>query len=172
MKQYDLYIFDVDGTIAERDTKNLLPGVSEWFASNKAAVAFATNQGGVGLRHWMETAGFGEPEKYPTAKAVQERLESIAKELGVKWANIYYSFAYQSKSSDNWSPVPAGITEAMSPEWFPASRKPNPGMLLEAIFDNGAKLPVMVGDRDEDEAAARAAGIDFVHADEFFGRKN
>ena len=104
MKQYDLYIFDVDGTIAERDATELLPGVAEWFANNQTAVAFATNQGGVGLRYWMETAGFGEPSKYPTAKAVQERLESIAKYLGVKWANIYYSFAYQSKSSDNWSP--------------------------------------------------------------------
>lgn len=170
MKQYDLYIFDVDGTIAERDTTDLLPGVAEWFAGNQTAVAFATNQGGVGLRYWMETARFGEPEKYPTAEVITARLESLAEKLQVKWENIYYSFAYQSKSSDNWSPVPAGITEAMSPEWFPASRKPNPGMLLEAISDNRAKSAVMVGDSEEDEAAARAAGIDFIHADDFFGR--
>ena len=49
-------------------------------------------------------------------------------------------------------------------------RKPGPRMLLEAMSDFEA-LPeetLFVGDRPEDEQAARAAGIAFQWADEFF----
>lgn len=162
---YDLYIFDVDGTIAERDTTDLLPGVAEWFAANQTAVAFATNQGGVGLRYWMETAGFGEPEKYPTEEMIIKRLHALADRLQVSRLNLYASFAYQSKSSGKWAP-----SENDGLFWERAWRKPEPGMLIHAIEMAGAKSAVMVGDSKEDEQAANAAGIDFIHADEFFGR--
>lgn len=70
-----LYIFDLDGTLAALDSTNLLPGVAEWFdASPGVPCAIATNQGGVGLRYWMETKDFGEPGKYPTQAQV-ERYE-------------------------------------------------------------------------------------------------
>lgn len=167
MKQYDLYIFDVDGTIAERDTTDLLPGVTEWFAGNQTAVAFATNQGGVGLRYWMEAGGFGEPEKYPTEEQVMKRLRSIADRVSVSPLNIYACFAYQSKSSGKWAP-----SENDGLFWEHAWRKPEPWMLIHAMEMAGAESAVMIGDSDEDEAAARAAGIDFIHANEFFGREN
>lgn len=57
-------------------------------------------------------------------------------------------------------------------------RKPNPSMIFEATAahgDNGIGVtgkheePVlMVGDLDDDKRAAVAAGVDFVHASEFF----
>lgn len=51
-------------------------------------------------------------------------------------------------------------------------RKPNGGMLKLAMQFVGAEKAetVMVGDRDEDEQAAAAAGVKFIHADEFFER--
>lgn len=50
-------------------------------------------------------------------------------------------------------------------------RKPAPGMILEAmkLADVEASETLMVGDRSEDEAAAKAAGVDFVWAKDFFG---
>jgi len=173
MKQYDLYIFDVDGTIAERDTTELLPGVAEWFARNQTAVSLATNQGGVGLRHWMETGGFGGADryKYPPAEEVKDRLYKIAHKLSVSIESVYVSFAYQSKRSGEWSPAMNDIDGDPLEWWAPEWRKPNPGMLLAAMEYENTTNAVMVGDSDEDEAAARAAGIDFIHADDFFGRK-
>lgn len=159
-----LYIFDVDGTLAERDSTDLLPGVAEWFASNSDPVALATNQGGVGLRHWMESAGFGDPSRYPTEEQVMHRLHTIADNLGVPRDCVYAAFAYQSKSSGKWSPRRDGLF------WEPSWRKPEPWMLIHAMEMAGEDTAVMVGDSEEDRQAARAAEIEFIHADEFFGR--
>ena len=49
-------------------------------------------------------------------------------------------------------------------------RKPGPGMLLEIIEQSGEakRDTLMVGDRPEDEQAARNAGVNFMWADAFF----
>lgn len=39
---------------------------------------------------------------------------------------------------------------------------------LNAILQVMAEDTLMVGDRPEDEQAAKAAGVDFIHADEYF----
>ncbi|HXW85532.1 MAG TPA: HAD-IIIA family hydrolase [Candidatus Binataceae bacterium] len=54
-----------------------------------------------------------------------------------------------------------------------ACRKPRPGMITELTAMYGVDLAVstMVGDQDVDEQAARAAGLRFVHARDFFGWK-
>jgi len=39
---------------------------------------------------------------------------------------------------------------------------------LNAILQVMAEDTLMVGNRDEDEQAAKAAGVDFIHADEYF----
>ncbi len=53
-----LVIFDVDGTLAEQFTLELLPGVEQFFqlllqggCSQAPKAAIATNQGGVGMRY-------------------------------------------------------------------------------------------------------------------------
>lgn len=51
-------------------------------------------------------------------------------------------------------------------------RKPNPGMLWEAMLEHGV-LPdrtLMVGDRPEDAVAAEQANVPFMWADTFFGQ--
>lgn len=76
-----LIIFDVDGTLAERVGDALLPGVFAWFAAHgqEYKIALATNQGGVGLRYWMETDGFGEPGKYPDEQSIWAQLGKIVR---------------------------------------------------------------------------------------------
>jgi phosphoglycolate phosphatase-like HAD superfamily hydrolase len=60
-----LVIFDVDGTLAEAYRLKLLSGVEDFFnlvlagnCSESPRVALATNQGGVGMRCWMEKKGW------------------------------------------------------------------------------------------------------------------
>lgn len=165
-----LYIFDLDGTLADRETGALLPGVAEWFAAHRPdLVAIATNQGGVGLRYWMERDGFGEPSAYPTEHDVNARVQTVVDAL-VTPAVPYVSLAYQSKKTGAWGPTPPGRED--DPRWSPWWRKPAPGMLLRAMADFGVPLSavIFIGDSGEDRLAAEAAGVQYQHPNEFFGK--
>lgn len=161
-------VFDADGTLCDRDTGALRPGVEDTIRRLRRegrALAIATNQGGVGCR---ALGGFGHPERYPTEAEALRRYRALARKLGVP--RLYVAFAYQAKSGE-WSPTPARTSR---PDfWRHDWRKPAPGMLLRAMRDAGVGPAgtLMVGDRPEDQAAARAAGCNFQWADEFFGRR-
>src|SRR5688572_24228949 len=177
LSKYKLIIFDLDGTLADRDSNELLEGVADWFGiyrhnTNGKKLAIATNQGGIGLRFWMEKDGFGEPEKYPTEKDFWERMSNlIIHSLGISPTEIpvYASFRYQS-TKGNWSPIPDG--QESNEKWKATSRKPSNGMLVYAMLDADIheSQTLMVGDSTDDERAAKAAGCDFMWAWEFFGR--
>jgi histidinol phosphatase-like enzyme len=101
---------------------------------------------------------------------------------------IYTCYAYQSKKG-NWGPTPNRATNAEAaawayndkdpqwvgwgdddPMWSQAWRKPNAGMLLQAMADAGVSADdtIFVGNSDEDKAAAAAAGITYIEAKEYF----
>lgn len=184
LKDYSLICFDIDGTLADRDRAELYPDVAPRLSDipNNPFIVLVSNQGGVGLRSWMETMSFGEPEKYPNRQSVRARIYRLAIELGSVFG-AYISLAYESKSSDQWWPKiddeklqppyesdPSGWCKE---SWLYGWRKPNPGMIHQAIEDFGIKdksKVLMVGDRDEDREAARLAGVDFAWAKDFFGR--
>lgn len=175
----DLIIFDLDGTLADRESGHLLPGRRAFFlrlgqeypGGSGPQLALATNQGGVGLRHWMETGNFGEPERYPTQAEAEAKLNEVAETIGSlsgHWPARYISFAYQARS-EKWGPTPPETDD--DPRWSCDWRKPAPGMLLQAMNDAGVipEWTLMVGDRDEDAQAAEAAGCAFAWAEDFFG---
>lgn len=175
---YKLIIFDVDYTLADPETGDLLPGVSDWFEAHGDGVqiAVASNQGGVGLRHWMEVEHFGRPRDFPTRDEIQVYLECVIARLPERFRpaltqNLRVCFAYQSKKSGKWSPTPGGCEG--NPDWLPENRKPAPGMLRAAMQAAGAGSDetLMVGDSDDDQGAAAAATCAFAWADDFFGRK-
>lgn len=155
---YDLIIFDVDGTIAERDTGRLLPNVSTVISGLSCKIAFATNQGGPACHD----AGFRGD--YPTLATVEQKYTALAERFG---ARLYMSLVYLSKNGDVY--VPAGLSAddpRLNPEW----RKPRPGMLFQAMKEFGVAphQTLMVGDRWEDEQAAMDAGCAFEWAYKFF----
>lgn len=170
-----LIIFDVDGTLVKPHTLELLPGVMDFFnlicqanCPERPKTAIATNQGGAGMRYWMERNGFGSPEKYPTEESAAGRIRGLVSILGGgSDLPVYASFRYRS-SRGVWSPVPP--ERAGDPRWSKAWRKPEPGMLLQAMEDAGVgpEQTLFAGDSDEDRAAAGAAGCAFIEAGEFF----
>jgi HAD superfamily hydrolase (TIGR01662 family) len=174
----DLIIFDVDGTLAETYTLNLLSNVQQFFqlifqsgCPERPEVAIATNQGGVGMRHWMETGGFGKPEKFPTRESVEQRLKDLVAALGGdRSIPVYVSYRFRTKEG-KWTPVPQAGAE--DPRWQKEWRKPSPGMLLQAMEDAGVgpQQTLFVGDSPDDEAAAKAAGCAFQWADRFFSQE-
>lgn len=169
----ELIIFDLDGTLAKAFSDELLPGVAEWFAYWRKyptwtpKVAIATNQGGVAYRLHKQEMGAQDADKFPTKAMVDNRVNGIADVLGIDRALVYISYAYQF-SQGYWVDTP--IQYVRDPRWAPNWRKPNPGMLQQALADTGL-LPnkaLMVGDQDSDREAAVAAGIPFQTAVQFF----
>jgi phosphoglycolate phosphatase-like HAD superfamily hydrolase len=184
MDKHKLIIFDMDGTLADRDSGGLLEGVADWFNKNRELYRFAiaSNQGGVGLRQWMEQGNFGTPEKYPTEDDVYARAEKVRDAIGLDSSTpIYLALRYQSKKGE-WSPLPVNHELSykrrsdVEEDWLNTPydkcwRKPDDGMIWIAMdFGDSPSDVLMVGDSPEDEQAAAKAGVDFQWAWDFFGR--
>jgi HAD superfamily hydrolase (TIGR01662 family) len=174
---FKLVIFDVDGTLAEKYVLDLLPGVRAFFhlvyqsgCPQAPRLAIATNQGGVGMRRWLEGRG-RKAGQFPTATEIEQRMQGLLEGLGAPPdLPVYVSYRYQNKEGA-WAPVPAGQEE--NPRWQSSWRKPNPGMLQQAMQDAGAEPQetLFVGDRPEDREAAQRAGCAFQWAGDFFARQ-
>ena len=154
-KQYLLIIFDMNGTLTntpfiDKQPLHLLPGRKERcraLSNRGITLAIASNQGGVAFGFTSETLA-----KYEVA--------TIAEQIGTKWFRVAYGH-----------PKPKTGYEQYASSEHLAMRKPAPGMLI-AIMKNTHFAPhetLMVGDREEDEQAAKNAGCDFMWAKDFFG---
>ncbi|MFN2145704.1 MAG: HAD-IIIA family hydrolase [Anaerolineales bacterium] len=163
-----LAVFDVDGTLTEikPDLKarkprmvtpnNLgeqqpIPGVAEGLAKIMAAgipIALATNRGGV---------AFG----YTTLEEAEALAQEAADLCGIPEAKIYVC-PYHAKARG----PRADLRFAREHD----CRKPNPGMLTQALadFKVSPAEAFYVGDKESDRQAAEAAGMRFFWADEFF----
>jgi histidinol phosphatase-like enzyme len=168
-----LYVFDLDGTLAETWETGLLPGAADVVSRLEGSVAVATNQAGVG---WNAVEG----KPYPRPEEVGRRLVGVAGALPrLKDALWLVSIGDERVSlpPERWRALAAAVTRAAAPlnvrtSSDPAWRKPRPGMLLEACraFDAPREETLFVGDRRSDAEAAEAAGVEFADADAFFGR--
>lgn len=174
-----LWIFDLDGTLVQQmDEDGLHQTVIRWMEAVKPKrVAIASNQGGVGMRYWREPRpedgydGFGGPvDNLPTEAKSAKRMEKVAQQIRkitggeVRW---YAAYRYRS-GSGNWSTVPQGRED--DPMWSKEWRKPEPGMLLQAMADFGVSSDeaIFCGNFITDQRAAEAAGIPYIDADELF----
>ena len=169
----ELIIFDLDGTLVHPFTSDFEPGVRYWLkhGHHGEKLAICTNQGGIGLRHWREIVrasggDIGDPNSTGwTQQNMEDRTNAIAAQLN---ATLYISFAYQSKKG-HWSPTPENAHD--DPRWSQSWRKPQPGMLIQAMSDTHVtpSQTLMVGNSEDDAQAAAAAGCAYQSSDDFFG---
>lgn len=159
MKQYQLIAFDVDGTLVETrsgaafrksaDDWQWMPGRLarlETLKAQGARRAVCSNQGGV---------AFG----YMAARDIAQEMSRMAREGDIPIGGIYLCYTHPKASIDQYRDAED------------ERRKPGPGMLLEAMrdFEAEPEETLFVGDRPEDEEAARRAGVDFQWAKDYFG---
>jgi len=172
-KVYDVIIFDIDGTLADQDTSDVYDHVKFWFEhyAKDYKIYLATNQGGVGLRYWMEHSDspWGEPETLPTETMVKAHIDIVNSQLVGGPYPYKICYAYLSKKGNSGITPPA--SKMVNPkEWDLNYRKPEPGMLLDIILESGAPRSnvLFVGDANTDREAAERAGIDYMLPSEFF----
>ena len=165
-----LILFEVEGTLVKPFTLDLLPGVASWFRYHDllpCKVGIATNQGGVAMRYYYLHTNQKKAAEYPTVEQVESRVYRLARSLDIPIPNVYMSFAYRF-ADGRWVETPIAAVDDI--RWAHGWRKPQPGMLQQALQDNGL-LPdeaLVVGVSESDQKAAIAAGIPFVPAEEFF----
>lgn len=169
LNPYKLGIFDIDGTLTEIKPSVLaynprlvtpnhlgeqqpIPGVPETLAHLRSArlqIALATNRGGV---------AFG----YTTLVMAESLAREAAELCGIPDVPIYVC-PYHAKARG-----PRVVAAYARKD---DCRKPNPGMLLQALADTNlpSEQAFFVGDRDSDQEAAENAGIAFFWAEQFFG---
>jgi D-glycero-D-manno-heptose 1,7-bisphosphate phosphatase len=170
-----LVIFDLDGTLItpymenpnkEYHTWSLLPGRREKLQALYRAgvrIAIVTNQAGV---------AFGHIEEHD----VYTKISNVMAVLGFdsqRWIMCdRVAPAYQH--GDHIISIHVCYSHPNASERGYVSgherRKPAPAMLLEALslHDTMPEHAVFVGDRPEDSEAARAAGISYVWAPDYF----
>jgi D-glycero-D-manno-heptose 1,7-bisphosphate phosphatase len=155
---YKLLCLDVDGTLGHpksggdfrqtADDWEFFPGRVEFcrdLVGSGAKIITVSNQGGVCFP-WSK---FSEEE-------IRAVLAETARQIGAMASLVACSIMHP-KALERY-------------RFEDPRRKPAPGMILEAKELAGVSLDeiLMVGDRPEDEQAARAAGVAFQWAHEFF----
>lgn len=162
-----LYLFDMDGTLItgymdnpgkEYDVWELLPkrkAMINQLVMRGDTVCIVTNQGGVAFGHVTEDQA-------------DDKITAVRRKLALLPVR------------SNGDPQPPTVFACYSdtrgkPPWNDpadaARRKPSGAMLLEAIAAHpyAASMGVLfVGDREEDQQAAQAAGVPFQWAHIFF----
>lgn len=178
-----LAIFDMDDTLLKQNEQIPVNGV-EHALDNLALLgtltscAIATNQGGVSVRIDMQERQHLAPEKYqnyPTMVQAQLRVAGaqtlLQKHLHIE-PSSYISYAFQNSKNGRWTDLPSIAYDQFGqvlPEWQQSWRKPNAGMLLQAMEDDhvSPEQTLMIGDREEDSLAAERAGVRFLHINDF-----
>lgn len=170
MTKHKLTIFDIDGTLCNRDETELLPNrktMLDQLHADGREIAIATNQGGVGYRLFRQARNKSF-DVYPTEQEVLDRMGAIIENIG-RPVPINIAFNYYVEWAKCWSPIPEG--REAEPYWRSDFRKPGAGMLTDHMqkLGVGPTDTIYIGDRPEDEGAAQAAGCDFAWAWDYFG---
>ena len=150
-KRWKLAMFDRDGTINvdtghlhEIEKLELIPEtvreMERYAADPEYKVVVVTNQAGIAKGLYTEA----------DMRALHRYMEDELEKLGAR-VDAWYSCPHHPDFTGECG-----------------CRKPAPGMLLAAMrdFDADAADCVMFGDKPSDEAAARAAGVEFILAGE------
>lgn len=157
MNEYKLIILDKDGTLVRNrhnhdgfinsvEEQEMIPGVvkqCEELRERGIKLSIASNQGGV---------AFGHMKREDAIDIVTATADMIGAE---HWL---FSPYHPEGTDDRWK----------ADDWY---RKPRPGMLITLMYMHSVEPSevLMVGDRPEDEEAAKRAGCDFQWAWDFFG---
>lgn len=158
VSDYDLFLFDLDGTLISSYMENedkdfhtwdFLPGrkiTLDALKEQGKKIGIVTNQAGVGF-------GFNTEDDF------LKKVSLVKKEFGDHSVWVCYAHG----KADH----PSNFTR---PEWDPERRKPSPDMIYEALesFEVEPEKAVYIGDMESDEQAALRAGVDYVDAVEFF----
>lgn len=162
-----LYLFDLDGTLIsgymdnpdkDYDRWDVLPGRKarlQQLLLQGNTCCIVTNQGGVAFGHVTEYQADAK-----IGDAVRRLGLAPVRSDGELKRIVFACYHHEKGTVEPWNnPIAA------------RRRKPNPDMLIEAIWEHAdaARFGVlMVGDREEDQQAAQAASIPFQWAHVFF----
>ena len=190
-----IILCDLDGTAAEYKTGEILPGVLETLARVRAQgirILWITNQAGPGWRHYLEQRNQSQEDRYPTLLGLGTHLLNVSSQLQAQQESWYISLydarfltlngGDEGELALTLSAQGRDLTRFLEPVighikvfTTPFYRKPSPGMYWQAALDAGVTSRdeiIVVGDQESDEIPAVSSRLTFLHADNFFGRRD
>lgn len=167
MEKKRILCLDLDGTVRRSksgktfiegpDDIELMPGIFDliWKYNDEGwIIIYVSNQGGIA--YGIKTEEVVEEEIHNTFKLLMKSPDEYAPYFG-----CYFCSSMSNGKIAKYT-------------WRSLGRKPNYGMLVSAENDlvEAGFIPdwdnsLFVGDRPEDEGCANAAGVPFMHIDEF-----
>lgn len=178
--ELDVLIFDVDDTIVQRWTTNLLRNRAQRLADLKKQgkkIYLATNQGGPAYHAWHYNRRSGRAGEYPAFIKTIGMMADIAQTTGAERCYVALHpgpedvareiFERMTTSPDQ---VMYLIGDKIRASYRLDWRKPSGVMLLNVIDETSAEKGrcAYVGNETKDQLAAEAAGVRFLDSDEFF----
>lgn len=176
----DALIFDVDNTIVQRWTTNLLRNRKQRLDKLKEEgkrIYLATNQGGPAHHAWHYYRDDARAEEYPSLIRTIGMMADITTRANATRCYVALHPGAPDVAKEIFDKMTSGPDQVMylmgdkvracyRLSW----RKPAPGMLLEIIeeMDGRRERCAYVGNDTKDMLAAQAAGIEFIDSDEFF----
>lgn len=158
LERYDLYLFDLDGTLISSYMDNEVKDFHSWYVlPGRTLVLDALREHGKRVSLVTNQAGlaFG----YNTVEDFRYKQNHVSHYFHLTPDQWFVCFGHRK-----------GTVSGKGEAWNYARRKPSGLMLMEAILYN--EIPqdrtVMIGDMDSDYEAAKAAGVDYIDAKEFF----
>jgi D-glycero-D-manno-heptose 1,7-bisphosphate phosphatase len=161
-----LLLLDLDGTIRRSTIGEFIndPSDQEPIEGAIESLEFAQKQGWamIGI-----TNQAGVAAGYKTLKsAILEQKKTL--EIFPMLSCIYFCPDFKGRKCFRVQRAGCVEIDEMYPDLIGQFRKPNPGMIFASLraFDENPTDILMVGDREEDEFAAKNAGLRFLGASE------
>lgn len=155
-----LLVLDIDGTLVEtKSGETFRKTANDWqWLPNRLEKLQELRKRGVKFAIASNQAGVAFPWSKFTEQEIRAEIDVVAQAIGADFVGVCYS-----------TPNEKALRTYHNPNDL--RRKPGPGMLLEAMQYYGVspQETLMVGDREEDEKAAKNCGVSFQLANDFFG---
>jgi D-glycero-D-manno-heptose 1,7-bisphosphate phosphatase len=158
---HKLICLDVDGTLVQTASgATFRKAANDWmWLPRRRERCLDLYEQGVLLAIITNQAGVAFPWSSFTEAEMQHEIEIVARAIHAECCvRVCYS-----------TPSEVALKRYYNPD--DKRRKPGPDMIIEAMqyYALSPSDTLMVGDRPEDNLAAQAAGVQFKHAEQFFG---
>ena len=180
IENIEYFIFDIDGTIVQPWTTNMLRNRRaqlQRLKSQGKKIYLASNQGGPAYHAWHYYKKDNRHEEYPPLIKTISMMREITRMAEAERCYIALhpgadevAQEVLNRITTKTDQIQYWIGDTIRSSWRPSWRKPAPGMIIAIMEEERGDREkyIYIGDETRDLLTAENAGIRFMDSDEFF----